>query len=170
MTIPLLRALSTGVMALAVSACASVASDVDPVCLDLPAGDYCAYEADRDATEDVAAAQQLAKDTDKKALIVMGANWCHDSRALGGHFQTDRFKALLQEHYSLVYVDVGRKNRNLDIARSFGLDGIVGTPTVIIQDNEGEVLNLETAVTWRNSASRTADAIYEELEQFALME
>lgn len=155
---------------LALGACSTVASDVDPVCQDLPAGDYCAYDATRDAQADLDMAQELAATDRLKTLVIMGANWCHDSRALAGHFQTDRFRDLLDQHYSVVYIDVGRKNRNLDIARSFGLDGIVGTPTVIIQDEEGAVLNLDTAVSWRNSASRSADAIYEELERFALME
>lgn len=164
-----LRAIGFGLF-LTLTACASVASETSSVCLNLPEGDYCAYDETRDAVKDVEAAQTFAKETDRKSLIVMGANWCHDSRALAGHFQTDRFKTLLEEHYSLVYVDVGEKNRNLDIARSFGLDGIVGTPTVIIQKSDGTVMNLDTAVTWRNSASRTSDTIYEELERFALIE
>jgi len=65
--------------------------------------------------------------TGKHAMIVMGANWCHDSRALAGWFETPRFEALLKENYSVAYIDVGQKDRNIDVAQRFGLDKIVGT-------------------------------------------
>jgi len=116
------------------------------------------------AQRDVDAALAAAASTGKHAMIVMGANWCHDSRALAGWFETPRFEALLQESYSLAYVDVGKKNRNIDVAQRFGLDSIVGTPTVIVTNSQGDVLNLDTAVTWRNSASRTEDEIFEAFE------
>ncbi len=97
----------------------------------------------------------------KHAMIVMGANWCHDSRALAGWFQTPRFEAMLEENYVVRYIDVGQKDRNIDVAQRFGLDSIVGTPTIIVTDTQGDVLNLETAPTWRNAASRTEDQIYD---------
>ncbi|WP_298913853.1 thioredoxin family protein [uncultured Algimonas sp.] len=157
------------VLSAMLSACATQAPE-PAVCSNLPSGDYCAFDATRDAGEDVRIAQEVAAREDLKTLIVMGANWCHDSRALAGTLRGDRFTPLLAEHYRLVYVDVGRKNRNLDIARRFGLDDILGTPTVIIADSDGTVLNRDTAPTWRNAASRTEDEIYDELERFAEME
>jgi len=59
----------------------------------------------------------------KHAIIVMGADWCHDSRALAGCFQTPRFETLLQENFVVRYIDVGQKDRNIDVAQRFGLDG-----------------------------------------------
>jgi len=90
----------------------------------------------------------------------MGANWCHDSRALAGHFETQRFQTLLNENFSLVYVDVGNKDKNLEVAKGFGLETIEGTPTVIVTDPSGAVLNLADAPSWRNAASRDGDDIY----------
>lgn len=99
--------------------------------------------------------------TGRHAIIVMGANWCHDSRALAGWFQSPRFVTLLEENFIVRYIDVGEKDRNIDVAQRFGLDDIVGTPTIIVTDTDGKVLNLETAPTWRNAASRTEDSIFE---------
>jgi thiol-disulfide isomerase/thioredoxin len=161
-----LTALST----LGLASCATAQAEQPAVCLNLPAGDYCAYDATRDAAEDIRIAQEIAAEGDLKSLIVFGANWCHDSRALAGHLREERFTPLLARHYRLVYVDVAEKNRNIDLAQSFGLPGIVGTPTVIIADSDGTVLNLDTAPTWRNAASRTQDEIYDYLERFAEME
>lgn len=100
----------------------------------------------------------------KHAMIVMGANWCHDSRALAGWFETPRFAALLNEEYSVAYIDVGQKDRNIDVAQRFGVENIVGTPTVIVTNAQGDVLNLDTAPTWRNAASRSEDEIFEYFE------
>jgi len=116
------------------------------------------------AQDDVDAALAYAAASGKHAMIVMGANWCHDSRALAGWFETPRFQTLLSENYSVAYVDVGQKNRNIDVAQRFGLDNIVGTPTVIVTNSQGDVLNLDTAVTWRHSASLTEDEIFEAFE------
>ena len=120
-----------------------------------------------DAKADVAAALRQAREQDKYGLVVMGANWCHDSRALAGHFETQKFQSLLQDNYSLVYVDIGMKDKNVDVAKSFGLDNIVGTPTVIVTAPSGKVLNLEEAPTWRNAASRSGEDIYAYFARYA---
>lgn len=102
----------------------------------------------------------------KRAIIVMGANWCHDSRALAGWFQTSRFQSLLTENFVVRYIDVAQKNRNIDVAQRFGLGEIVGTPTIFVTNSNGDVLNLETAPTWRNAASRSEDEIFEYFSNF----
>lgn len=112
------------------------------------------------AARELAAAQARAKVNGHRVLVVFGANWCHDSRALAGWFGTPRFAAMLAERYEIVWVNVGRKDRNLDLARSLGLDGIAGTPTVLILSPEGRPQNLADAPTWRNAASRTEDAVF----------
>ncbi len=103
----------------------------------------------------------------KNAIIVMGANWCHDSRALAGWFETPRFQTLLANNYEVRFIDVGQKNRNIDVAQRFGLNEIVGTPTILVTDTYGSVLNLDTAPTWRNAASRSEDEIFEYFQAFA---
>ena len=123
------------------------------------------FEADRDAKADVDAALAQGAAEDKTTLVVMGANWCHDSRALAGWFSTDEdISAVLERDFVVAYVDVAKKNRNIDVAQRFGIDSIVGTPTVIMVAPDGTVLNRDTAVTWRNSASRTKAEIKQALD------
>lgn len=112
------------------------------------------------AQRDVAAALTRAKSDGHQVVIVFGANWCHDSRAFAGWFATPRFRNMLAKGYDVVWVDVGRKDKNLDLARRFGLDGIKGTPTVLIVDAAGKPLNLADATTWHDAASRSGDAIF----------
>ena len=109
------------------------------------------------AWDDVDAAFARARRNGKRVILAMGANWCHDSRSLGAKFETPAFQSLIADSYELVYVDVGHKSRNIDIAQAYGIDEIVGTPTVLILSSDGDLLNGSTAPTWRNAASRTVD-------------
>lgn len=154
----------------------TVKSSAVPVIADAPSAEQIAeeeddgeprpYDAARDARADVDAALFAARQSGKNAIIVMGANWCHDSRALAAHFMTPRFETLLAENFEYVYVDMGIRTRNLDIAADFGIDKVEGTPTIVITDTNGTVLNGDTAKTWRNAANRTEDEIYNEFASF----
>ena len=130
-----------------------------------------AYSATADATADVDAALARAAASGKRVLLVLGANWCHDSRALAGWLETPRFAALTAQAYDVVFVDVGTPQtgdgRNLDIARRFGLADMPGTPVLLVLTPEGRAVNLDTAASWRNAASRSEDAIFEELVALA---
>ena len=127
------------------------------------------------AGQNVDQALARAKLSGKKVLLVMGANWCHDSRALAANFQTPLLAPLLEDAYELVYVDVGEVQRgprdiNIDIAQRYGINEIVGTPTVLILTGNGQLLNKESAPTWRNAASRTLDATYSYFSAYASQE
>jgi thiol-disulfide isomerase/thioredoxin len=124
------------------------------------------FDPKADAKAQVDAALARARANDRTAIIVMGANWCHDSRALAGWFATPRFAGMIAARYELVYVDVGYRDRNLDIARRFGLKSIKGTPTVLIVDATGRLLNRKDAPRWRNAASRSEDSIYRAVAEF----
>ncbi len=157
----MIRAAIAGLLALALAACATVPSpSAHP--------EARPYLAEADAAADVDAALARAAASGKKVLLVMGGDWCHDSRALAGWLETPRFAALTAERYEVVYVDVGvpqtGAGRNLDIARRFGLDEFPGTPALLVLTAEGELMNRDTAASWRNAASRSEDAIYTELE------
>jgi hypothetical protein len=47
------------------------------------------------------------------------------------------------------------------------LDDLPGTPNVLVVTPEGELVNADTATTWRNAASRSEDEIYDELRTLA---
>lgn len=130
-----------------------------------------AYDAERDAEADVDAALERARARGVNTIIIMGANWCHDSRGLAGHLQSERFQPLISAHYEVVYIDVhtpqNGEGRNLDIAARYGVTDINGTPNVLIISPEGKLLNTaDDARSWRDAASREADDIYAYFAQY----
>lgn len=134
------------------------------------------YDAALDANAAVDSALARALQRNVNVMIVMGANWCHDSRAFAGWSKTPRIGGLLKDRFELVFVNVGmpqtKDGHNLDIAARYELDELVGTPTILIiapdGKGNGKLLNRDTAKSWRNAASRTEDAIYDELNGISL--
>ncbi len=168
----MIKALITGVFAaLLLGGGAALAGKIKS---SVPGHDYPeaeSFSVSDDAQSDVDAALADAAKTNKRVLLVMGANWCHDSRALAGWLATDRFKALIDDKYELVFVNIGMPQsgdgHNLAIAKRFGLDDLPGTPNLLVLTAQGVLVNKETATTWRNTASREEDAIFEELALLA---
>ncbi|KPQ24261.1 MAG: Thioredoxin-like protein [Porphyrobacter sp. HL-46] len=156
------------VAALALSACATT-PNASPAAPTYPEAK--SFAVSPDAMGDVDAALARAKANDKRVLLVMGANWCHDSRALAGWLETPRLSALVAERYELVFVNVGLPQtgdgHNLAIAERFGLEGFPGTPALLVLTAKGELVNADTAQSWRNAASRSEDAIHAELAALA---
>jgi len=166
----MIKALLSGIIAaLMLAGCATVASKVAHGSHDYPEAE--SYDVSGNASAEVDAALTLAAANDTRVLLVMGANWCHDSRALAGWLGTERFEALIEDKYELVFVNVGMPQsgdgHNLDIAQRFGLEDLPGTPNLLVLTDQGELVNADTATTWRNSASREEDAIYDELAMLA---
>lgn len=129
------------------------------------------FAVSSDASADVDAALERAMTSGKHVMLVMGANWCHDSRALAGWLETPRFQQLVEDEYELVFVNIGMPQtgdgHNLHIARRFGLEELPGTPNLLVLTPFGTLLNAETATSWRNAATRSEDEIYDELVRLA---
>lgn len=162
----MIRTVIAASLALAMAACAGgpeVAAPARP--------DAKSYAVSPNAMADVDAALTRAAASGKRVLVVFGANWCHDSTALAGWLETPRFAALLAERYELVLVNVGLPQsgdgHNLDVARRFGLAEMKGTPALLVLTADGSAVNLATAASWRNAASRSEEAIYAELAALA---
>ena len=155
-----------GALALTLAACATTPDSAAPAHPEARS-----YAVTPDAMGEVDAALARAAANGKRVLLVMGANWCHDSRAMAGWLETPRFAALVAERYELVFVNVGMPQsgdgHNLDIARRFGLTEFPGTPAVLVLTAKGELVNPDTAASWRNAASRSEDAIFAELKALA---
>jgi len=115
------------------------------------------FDAGRNAMMDVDAALVAAKASGRNVLLVMGGNWCHDSRGLAAKFEEPELLRVIAHGYELVWVDVGRRDRNLDVAARFGVREIRGTPAVLILSPEGALLNRDSVHDWRTADSKPYD-------------
>jgi thioredoxin-related protein len=123
------------------------------------------YHENRNAQMDVNSALQHAKSANKMVLLVMGANWCHDSRDLATWIESPKFRVMLDARYVVVYVDVGTPQkgagRNLEIARRYGVSKLKSTPLVLILSPDSVRLNSKKeAISWRNAASRSEEDVF----------
>ena len=129
------------------------------------------YLPERNAQNDVEFALSDAKASGKAVVIIMGANWCHDSTGLAGRLNTPRFVDMMRDRYRIVYVDVGKpqigKGRNLDIAKRLGIKNVKNTPLVMLVSADGIMLNSKKdAASWRNAASRSEEDIFRYFAEF----
>ncbi len=115
------------------------------------------FDETRNAMMDVDAALASAGIRGKRVVLVLGGNWCHDSRGLAGKFEEPELAAVIADYYELVWVDVGHRDRNLNVAMRFGVPQIFGTPTVLILSSEGALLNKESVHDWRTADSKPYD-------------
>ena len=98
------------------------------------------------------------------AVIVFGADWCHDSRALAKALTSESFKTEFADRYDVTFIDVGTPQtgagHNLDLVKQLGVKNLKSTPALFVISPQGKLLNgKKDAVSWRNAESRGSEAI-----------
>jgi len=129
------------------------------------------YQASEDPLADVEQAFGRADDADRLALVVLGANWCHDSRALAARLHQSPLADVIQESYELVFVDVGFYELDRGVLQQFGVANYYATPTVLIIDpSNGELINDEDRHIWTNAYSIDIESSVRYFEKWATLQ
>jgi len=81
--------------------------------------------------ESIDQARVKARRNHKVLMVEFQADWCSDCRALSRSFQQPSIRDYLARHVEALDVDVGQFDRNLDIARSLGVDVNQGIPAAV---------------------------------------
>jgi protein disulfide-isomerase len=98
------------------------------------------YDESADAKAAIRAALVDAQRTRLPVLVVFGANWCGDCQVLDMAFKEGSSGPLIAKNFKVVKVDVGRFDRNVDIAESYGVPLKKGIPTVAVLSEQGKVV------------------------------
>ena len=98
---------------------------------------------------------------EKQPLFLFGANWCPDAQCLDAILRLPTFESYLNEHFSIMRIDVGEYDRNMSLMEPLGLPSQEGIPRVIVLDLKGEPINLETNDRWRSARQSDAQDIFE---------
>jgi thiol-disulfide isomerase/thioredoxin len=78
------------------------------------------YDESADARLEVERALADAAVAKASVLVVFGANWCADCKILDMTMRKDPTSALVAREFKVVKVDVGRFDRNVDLASAYG--------------------------------------------------
>jgi len=98
------------------------------------------YKTDANATQDIRRALALAAKQHKNLLLDFGGNWCIDCHVLENAFHQPRIAPLLNDNYIVVHVDVGKYDKNLDLAKKYHVNLEKGVPSLAVLDSQGKVL------------------------------
>ena len=117
------------------------------------------YDETADAHQQVASAIAEASKAQKNVILVFGANWCGDCRALNEQMHKDELAALIASNYEVVKIDVGRFNKNKDIAVKYHVPLAHGIPTLAVLDPGGNVLYAMDQGQFSNARSMSYESI-----------
>ena len=109
------------------------------------------YDEAADGAKSVDAARARARAEHKLLLIDLGGNWCGDCRVLAGTVEQTELARFVHDHYVVVAVDIGRRDKNLAVPTRYGLK-VEGVPALLVVDprtdrllNAGHVADLSDA-------------------------
>lgn len=98
------------------------------------------YSNTADAHEDIRQAILTASAEHKRVLLVFGGNWCLDCHVLDLYLHDPGNASLLAANYVLVNVNIGEYDKNLDLARKYGIPLDKGVPALVVLDGSGRTL------------------------------
>jgi len=119
------------------------------------------YNETADAKLDIQKALTEAAPAQTPIIIVFGANWCGDCKMLDSAMKNGASAPLLSRDFKLVKVNVGHWDKNLDIAKSYGVPLEKGIPAVAIISARNQVLYVTREGELANARSMGDKGIYE---------
>lgn len=131
----------------------------------LPAADSI-YDEKADAHQQVLAALAEASETGKNVVLDFGANWCGDCHALDAQIHQRDLADLIAKNFVIVHVDVGRMNKNLDLAQKYGVPLNKGIPALAVLDPHGKLLFAQDQGQFEDARHLGHDAFKQFFEQW----
>lgn len=98
------------------------------------------YSETADPKADIAAALKRAKAEKKRVILDFGGDWCGDCQVLDIYMHQSPNAELLEKHFVLVHVDIGRMDHNVDVAAKYKVPIQKGVPALAVLDANGRLL------------------------------
>jgi thioredoxin 1 len=97
------------------------------------------YNESANASAELQSALVAARADHNDVLLVFGANWCPDCRELDKALNGSSH-VLISGHFQVVKVDVGRFDKNLDLANQYGNPIKMGIPAVVVLSADNKIV------------------------------
>jgi thioredoxin-related protein len=104
------------------------------------AADQPPYDEKADAHQQIKAAIAEASKAHKNLLLVFGANWCPDCRALDAQMHKEDLADLIATNYRVVKIDIGQHDKNQNIAKKYHVPLEHGIPALAVLNRRGKLL------------------------------
>jgi hypothetical protein len=125
------------------------------------------YTPSNTPKEQVETALAKAKAENKYALIVLGAQWCHDSVGLAARFSSDEMQSILSERFVTQFIDVGYFEDLRDITNLVAYPNYFATPTVmIVNPVTNTIENIDSMTIWQSADSVEMETYIEEFSKW----
>ncbi len=118
------------------------------------------YNEAADAKAEIRHALADARESHRSVLVVFGANWCPDCRALDIAMKSGRNAELIGKEFKVVKVDVGKFDRNLDVAQGYEVPIRKGIPAVAIVAPDNRVIYATRAGEVGDARKMSEDSLY----------
>ena len=119
------------------------------------------YNETADAKLEISQALTQAATNKTPIIVVFGANWCGDCQMLNIAMTSGASASLLSRDFKIVKVNVGHFDKNLDVAKSYGVPLEKGIPAVVIISAKNEVLYATQEGELANAGKMGDKGIYE---------
>jgi thioredoxin 1 len=94
-------------------------------------------------------------------IIVFGANWCSDCKMLDSAMKNGASAPFLTQDFKIVKVNVGHFDKNLDVAKAYGVPLQMGIPAVAIISTNNQVVYVTREGEVANARKMGDTGIYE---------
>ena len=123
------------------------------------------YNEAADARKEIRQALSEATQAGKSVIVVFGANWCGDCKVLDLAMKQGASAAFVTREFKVVKVDVGRFDRNVGVAESYGVLLKNGIPAIVILSAANKVVYVTRAGELADARNMGENGIYEFLKK-----
>ncbi|TGL24308.1 thioredoxin family protein [Leptospira yanagawae] len=123
---------------------------------------HCSKQSDIILTQYEGSLSQ-ANQLNRKLIVVFGADWCPDCRALDGIFSDPETKSILDSQFVVMKVDVGQFDKNLSLNAKLGDPIQNGIPALVVLSPKGEFITSTKGGEFSNASKMTKEQVLEYL-------
>jgi thioredoxin 1 len=117
------------------------------------------YPVPEQAQADLTAALKQAAAQRRRVIVDFGGNWCTDCHVLDSYMHDATNQPLIDAHFLVVHVNIGRIDQNLDIAERYGIPLKKGVPAVAVLSPQGKVLYSQTGGEFEDMRHMDSSAV-----------
>ena len=117
------------------------------------------FDENADAHRDISAAVADAEVSKRNIVLVFGANWCGDCRALHAQMHKPELATIIERNFVVVQINMGRWDKNKDLAEKYHVPLQRGIPALAVLDSQGDLLYAMEKGEFANARRMSFDSI-----------